>query len=149
MNPIVGKRYKCKDCSDTNIVSAMGDNLKHLTMLEQLEIDDCPILAQRFEGGGEILSSNSHIDNISIVNWQRLLKSTHLEPWGFHEGFNFHQTLRSICVHFPLCTDYVREALRKTRTSIDKPFGVGVVLALAYEENIKVEWMKRVQYYSL
>ncbi|KAF5194481.1 Disease resistance protein rga2 [Thalictrum thalictroides] len=42
------------------------DDLKHLTMLEKLEIGDCPILAERFRGGGEISSSSSHIYNISI-----------------------------------------------------------------------------------
>ncbi|KAM7268064.1 hypothetical protein ACFE04_010230 [Oxalis oulophora] len=33
--------------------------------------------------------------------------------------------------------DYVRELIRKTRTLTDKPFGIGVVLAFPYEENVK------------
>ncbi|KAI4299105.1 hypothetical protein L6164_032596 [Bauhinia variegata] len=35
------------------------------------------------------------------------------------------------------CPDYLRELIRKTRALTDKPFGVGVVLAFPYEENLK------------
>ncbi|KAL2342088.1 hypothetical protein Fmac_010028 [Flemingia macrophylla] len=34
--------------------------------------------------------------------------------------------------------DYLRELIKTTRTLTDKPFGVGVVLAFPYEENLKV-----------
>lgn len=33
--------------------------------------------------------------------------------------------------------DYLRELIKKTRTLTDKPFGVGVVLAFPFEENLK------------
>lgn len=32
----------------------------------------------------------------------------------------------------------MRELIKKTRTLTDKPFGVGLVLAFPYEENLKV-----------
>lgn len=34
--------------------------------------------------------------------------------------------------------DYLRGLIKKTRTLTDKPFGVGIVLAFPYEENLKV-----------
>ncbi|PIA36600.1 hypothetical protein AQUCO_03300063v1 [Aquilegia coerulea] len=43
------------------------DDLKHLTMLEQLYIDSCPILAKRFRREGEISSSCSHSYKIDIL----------------------------------------------------------------------------------
>ncbi|PIA36604.1 hypothetical protein AQUCO_03300067v1, partial [Aquilegia coerulea] len=43
------------------------DDLKHLTMLEQLNINRCPILAKRFRRGGEISSSCSHSYKINIL----------------------------------------------------------------------------------
>nr|AFK48293.1 unknown [Lotus japonicus] len=34
--------------------------------------------------------------------------------------------------------DYMRELIKKTRTLTDKPFGVGLILAFPYEENLKI-----------
>ncbi|PKI63347.1 uncharacterized protein LOC116204645 [Punica granatum] len=36
------------------------------------------------------------------------------------------------------CPDYMRGLIQKTRTMTDKPFGVGVVLAFPYQQNLKV-----------
>ncbi|KAF5183259.1 Disease resistance protein rga2, partial [Thalictrum thalictroides] len=58
------------------------DDLKHLTMLEELTITDCPILAERFRGGGEISSSSSHVYNISI----RQIRPIRPEPINVHTG---------------------------------------------------------------
>ncbi|KAF5202529.1 hypothetical protein FRX31_007884 [Thalictrum thalictroides] len=48
------------------ILDFESDDLKHVTKFNLLEINECPILAERFRGGGEISSSSPHVYNISI-----------------------------------------------------------------------------------
>ncbi|KAF5199573.1 hypothetical protein FRX31_010841 [Thalictrum thalictroides] len=55
------RQLKFQDCLKLDFGP---DYLKHLTILEELTIDHCPILAEKFRG--EISSSSSHVYNISI-----------------------------------------------------------------------------------